>query len=100
MKILGIFHDFRIFFIEEDSFYWTLIKARKIPVYLHACFTLKTKTEKCHQIDKIIRNTVTLYTPSPYKVTFQQILQDASAIIANSHISIYTMIHGILRPIP
>jgi hypothetical protein len=31
MKILGILHDFRIFFIGKVFFYWTLKKARKIP---------------------------------------------------------------------
>jgi hypothetical protein len=30
MKILGILHDFRIFFIGKGSFYRTLGKARKI----------------------------------------------------------------------
>jgi hypothetical protein len=31
MKIVGILHDFRIFFIGKGSFYRTLGKARKIP---------------------------------------------------------------------
>jgi hypothetical protein len=31
MKISGILHDFRIFFIGKESFYQTLMKARKIP---------------------------------------------------------------------
>jgi hypothetical protein len=30
MKILGILHDFRIFFIGKGFFNWTLGKARKI----------------------------------------------------------------------
>jgi hypothetical protein len=32
MKLLGILHDFRIFFIGKGSFYQTLRKDRKIPV--------------------------------------------------------------------
>ena len=35
MKMLGILHDFRIFFVGKISFYWTLRKARKIPGHLH-----------------------------------------------------------------
>jgi hypothetical protein len=31
MTILGILHEFRIFFIGIGSFYWTLKKTRKIP---------------------------------------------------------------------
>jgi hypothetical protein len=31
MNILGILHDFIIFFIGKGSFYWTLRKASKIP---------------------------------------------------------------------
>ena len=31
MNILGILHDFRIFFIGKWSFYWTLRKTSKIP---------------------------------------------------------------------
>jgi hypothetical protein len=34
MKIVGILHDFRIFFIGKGSFYRTLGKARKIPALL------------------------------------------------------------------
>jgi len=33
MKISGILHDYRIFFIGKGSFYRTLRKARKIPAY-------------------------------------------------------------------
>jgi hypothetical protein len=34
MKILGILHDFRIFFIGKGSFYQILGKAGKIPALL------------------------------------------------------------------
>ena len=45
MKILGILHDFRIFFIGKGSFYQTLGKARKIPVLQQEDYDLLLENE-------------------------------------------------------